>query len=91
MTEQEKIKRIIVAAESKYNLAIKSLENHYINDANFYINEVLTTLDSVVFIEDNIDNNNEINKKACQLFRNAIALKKELKRIRIEEIRDKIR
>lgn len=91
MTKQEKAKKIVAVAEKKYKLAVMSFQNDYIQDANFYLNEVLTSLNDIVFVEDESEFYDEAHQNACKLFNKAILLKKELKRIRVENKKDRIR
>lgn len=88
MTKQEKIKKIIASAESKMRVAIKSFDNQYYNDAYFYTNELFVSLDPIVYIDDNSSLEQDDYIKAKELYKKAIALQKELKRIRVEANRE---
>lgn len=88
MTKQEKAKKIVAVAETKYKLAVMSYNNRIFSDAYFYIDELLKALDLIVYVENKNDIYQEDYARAMKLYNSAIALKKELKRTRIEQIRD---
>lgn len=88
MTKQEKIKKIIASAESKMRLAINSFDNQFYNDAHFYVNEVFVSLDPIVYINDKSSIEQIDYIKASELYKKAMALQKELKRVRVESSRE---